>query len=228
MRGSAPRSYTAAMKRLLVVLVVLGALAAVLVVVGAVLDHRIREAAEVEAARRLQKELPIEGTPMVAIDSFPFVLRVLQDGSVEQLTVSMRSLESQGVHVDEARLTVDGLVLDRDALLDTQTLKVVEIDEATIEAWVSAEDLTRVAKIPVQIEGGRVSVTYGGKTYSGTAKVSKHAVLVLVDGVPPILSPLPSTDYLPCEPDLDVDGDRIHVACTVDALPPAVAKVLGQ
>lgn len=215
------------MKRLVVVLVILGLLGAALLAVGAVVDGKIRDAAEVEAAKRLADKLPIEGDPVVAIDSFPFVLRVLHDGSVETLTVSMKSLESNGVRVDEARLTIDGLVLNRDALLDTQTLEIVDIDEAKVEAWVSAEDISRVAKIPVAIEDGRVSVTYRGKQYTGTAKVSKHAVLLLIDDVPPILTPLPATDLLPCEPDLDIDGDRIHVACTVDELPPAVAEVLG-
>lgn len=216
------------MKRLVVVLAVLFVLAIVAAVGLSVLDQRIRVEAEQHAAQRLGQELPVEGTPIVHIESFPFVLRVLIDGSVEQLQVSMRSLESNGVRVDEAKLTIDGLVLDRDALLDTHEIKLVEIEQATIDAWVSAEDISRVAKLPVKIKDGEVSVTYRWKEYTGTAKVSKHAVLLLVDGIPPILSPLPSTDLLPCEPDLDIDGDRIHVACTVDEVPPAVAKVLSK
>lgn len=216
------------MKRLVVVLAVLFVLAIVAALGLSVLDQRIRVEAEQHAAERLARELPIEGTPQVHIESFPFVLRVLNDGSVEQLEVSMRSLESTGVRVDEAKLTIEGLVLDRDALLDDHEIKLVKIEQARIDAWVSAEDLSSVAKVPVKIEHGEVSVTYRGKEYKGTAKVSKHAVLLLVDGVPPILSPLPSTDLLPCEPDLDIDGDRIHVACTVDEVPPAVARVLAQ
>lgn len=212
----------------MVVLAVLFVLAVVAAVGLSVLDQRIRVEAEEHAALRLARELPVEGTPRVHIDSFPFVLRVLNDGSVEKLEVSLRSVESAGVRVDEVKLTIDELVLDRDALLDDHEIKLVEIDRATIEAWVSAEDLSRVAEVPVKIEGGKVSVTVRGKEYTGTAKVSKHAVLLLVEGVPPILSPLPSTDLLPCEPDLDVDGDRIHVACSVDEVPPAVARVLAQ
>lgn len=216
------------MKRLLAVLVVLVALAAVVFVGGAVLDQRARVEAEKEAGRRLAKALPIEGTPTVSIDSFPFVLKVLMDGSVDRLQVSMRSLEQQGVRVDEARLTIDGLVLNQDRLIDEYELEVVDIDTATVEAWVTGEDISTVAKVPVTISDGGVSVTYKGKTYSGTAKVSKHAVLVMVDGMPPLLSPLPSHDLIPCEPALDIDGERIHVQCTVDALPPAVADVLAQ
>jgi hypothetical protein len=216
------------MRRLLAVLVVLIALLAIVVVGGSVLDQRIRVEAEKEAGRRLEKELPIEGTPIVSIDSFPFVLKVLMDGSVDQLQVSMRSLEQQGVRVDEARLTIDGLVLDQDKLLDEHKLEVTDIESATIEAWVTGEDISTVAKVPVEISDGQVSATYKGKRYTGTAKVSKHAVLVMVEGMPPLLSPLPSYDFIPCEPDLDIDGDRIHVQCTVDELPPAVAKVLAQ
>ena len=216
------------MKRLVVVVAVLLVLAIVAAVGLSVLDQRIRLEAEQHAAARLAQELPIEGTPGVEIESFPFVLNVLNDGSVERLRVSMRSLESGGVRVDEAKLTIDGLILDRDALLDHREIKLVEIDKAKIELWMNAEDLSKVAKVPVKIESGEVSVTVRGREYKGTAKVSKHAVLLLVDGVPPILSPLPSTDLLPCDPDLDIDGDRIHVACTVDEVPPAVAKVLAQ
>ena len=96
------------MKRLLMVFAVLSVVAVVVVVAGAVIDQRIRVEAEDEAGRRLQQKLPIEGTPVVSIDSFPFVLRVLLDGTVEELEVSMRSLESNGVTVDEARLRVHG------------------------------------------------------------------------------------------------------------------------
>lgn len=210
------------------VLAVLFVLAIVAAVGLSVVDQRIRVEAEQHAAQRLAQELPIEGSPRVHIDSFPFVLGVLIDGSVDQLAVTMRSLKSNGVRVDEAKLTIEGLVLDRDALLENHEIKLVEIDEAKIEVWLTADDLSSVAKVPVKIEGGEVSVTVRGKEYKGTARVSKHAVLLLVDGVPPILSPLPSTDLLPCDPDLDIDGDRIHVACTVEEVPPAVAKVLAQ
>ncbi|MCR9160577.1 MAG: DUF2993 domain-containing protein [Nannocystaceae bacterium] len=216
------------MKRLLVVLVVLLALAAIVLVGGAVLDQRIRAEAEDEAGRRIAEALPIEGTPIVSIDSFPFVLRVLMDGTVEQLHVSMRSLEQDGIRVDEARLTIDALELDRDRLIDEHVLEVVDIDTATVEVWVTGEDISKVANVPVKISDGEVSITYQGKTYSGTVMVSEHAVLVMVDGVPPMLSPLPSYDFLPCEPDLDIDGDRVHVECTVEELPPAVARVLTQ
>ncbi|MBV1862712.1 MAG: DUF2993 domain-containing protein [Nannocystaceae bacterium] len=216
------------MRRLVVVLAVLFGVAAVAAVGLSILDQRIRLEAEQHAAQRLAQELSVEGTPVVHIESFPFVLRVLNDGSVEQLQVSMRSLESTGVRVDEVKLTIEGLVLDRDALFNDHEIRLVEIEQATIDAWVSAEDLTKVAKLPVKIEDGEVSVTVRGKEYKGTARVSKHAVLLLVDGVPPILSPLPSTELLPCDPTLDIDGDRIHVACTVDEVPPAVAKVLAQ
>ncbi len=216
------------MKRVLLVLGVLGILGVILLVVAVIADDKIRGAAETEAARRLHNALPIEGSPVVSIDSFPFVPRVLLEGSVERLVVSMRSLQSQGVVVDEAKLTVDGLVLDRDQLLEARTLEVVDIQTAHIEAWMTAEALSAVAKIPVTIDDGRVSVSYAGRVYTGSVTVSKHALVVMVEGMPPILSPLPSTDLIPCDPVLDIDGDRIHVACSVDELPPAVARVLSK
>ncbi len=216
------------MKRLVLVLTLLGIVGIAALIGLSVLDRKVRRIAEQKAAVKLEDALPIEGTPTVRIDSFPFVLGVLLDGTVETLTVRMESLASSGVEVDEAQLTVHGLQLDRDRLLDPQELEVVGIDRARIEAWFTAEGISKVAKLPVRIADGVVTVTVRGTTYTGTASISKHAVFLAVEGMPPVIAPLPENDLLPCEPDVDIDGDRIHVACEVDALPPAVAEVLAQ
>ncbi len=215
------------MKRLLIVLVVLGVVLAVLALGLVYADGRVRALAESEAERRLADALPVRGVPTVTIDAFPFVLPVLLDGSVERLRVEMTDLESSGVRVAKVQVTVDHLQLDRDRLLEAQALEITGIERARIEGWVSADDISRLAPASVSIADGRVQVTYRGKTYAGTASVSKHAVYVAVEGMPPIITPLPETDILPCEPSLDVQGDRLHVACEVDALPPAVAAVLA-
>ncbi|MEM6296164.1 MAG: LmeA family phospholipid-binding protein [Myxococcota bacterium] len=216
------------MKRLVLVLVLLGIVGVAAVLGLAVLDGKVRAVAEQKAAVKLEQALPIEGTPTVEIDSFPFVLGVLIDGTVDTLVVRMESLASRGVEVDEAKLTVHGLRLDRDRLLDAQELEVVGIERARIEAWVTAEDISTVAKVPVEIADGVVTVRVRGTTYTGTASISKHAVFLAVEGMPPFIAPLPENELLPCEPDVDIDGDRIHVACEVTELPPAVADVLAQ
>lgn len=216
------------MKRLLIALVILVVILGVALVGLAIADGKLRTVAENEAERRLAKALPIDGEPTVAIEGFPFVLGVLLDERIQTLHVRMSNLEWKGVRVDAAKLTVHGLTIDRDALIDAQHLTVTGIETAQIEAWMTADDLARVAPVPVSIEDGRVEVTYKGKVYTGRALVKGHAVMVMVEGMPPLIAPLPNAELIPCEPALDIDNDRIHVACEVDELPPAVQKVLAQ
>lgn len=216
------------MKRLLIVLVILAVLGVAAIVALGYADLRARELAESEIERRLAAAMPIEGTPDVEIEAFPFVGQLLLDGTVEQIRVELAELRSSGVRVERIQVVVERLQLDRDALLGDGKVVVEGIGGAAIDGWVAADDVAKLAPVPVRIENGRIEVIYEGRTYAGTASVSKHAIVLLVDGMPPILAPLPETDYLPCEPAVDIQGDHLHVACEVDALPEAVASVLAE
>lgn len=215
------------MKKLLIVLLVLTILGGLAIAVLSYLDTRAREYAETEAAERLAERIPSHQPPTVAIDAFPFVAGVLWDGSIERLTVSVEKLESRGVALTDVSLVIDDLDLDRDLLLSEQKLRIIDIGRASIDGLVAADTLARYAPVPVEISDGKARVEYQGKTYEGTVSVSKHAVLVSVKGMPPVLLPLPEQDWLPCEPEVELEGDHLRIKCSVDELPPAVQNVLG-
>lgn len=215
------------MKKLLIVLLVLSVVVGLAVGVLSYLDGRAREYAQTEAAARLAERIPSHEPPTVAIDAFPFVGGVLWDGSIERLTVSVEKLDSRGVTLTDVTLVIDDLDLDRDLLLSEKKLRITGIGRASIDGLVDASTLARYAPVPVEISDGKARVEYQGKTYEGTVTVSKHTVLVSVEGMPPVLLPLPEQDWLPCEPQVALERDHLRIKCSVNELPPAVQNVLG-
>lgn len=211
------------MKKLVIVVLILLAL---LVVALVWLDARAREVAQATAQMKLRDALPQATDPVVEIASFPFVGRVLWNGRVERLRVSTRELRSRGVTLRDIELEVVGLTIDRDALLDDGRIAVIGIDRARLSGRIAIEDVARLAKLPMTVENGRVTVQYQGKTYEGRILILNHLVTVNVDGLPPAVVPLPEHAHLPCEPALEIVGDHLEIACTIRALPPALAQVL--
>lgn len=211
------------MKKALVIALVL----LTVLVVGLVwADVRAREIAQATAQMKLRDALPQATEPAVEIESFPFIGRVLWNGRVERLRLGASELRSRGVTLRDVELEVTGLTIDRDKLFDTQEIAITAIDRAKLSASIAIDDVAKLAKVPVSVKNGRVEVRYGGKTYEGRILILNHLITLNVDGLPRMVVPLPEHAYLPCDPALEIVDDHLEIACSINALPPALAEVL--
>ena len=213
------------MKKLLIVLAILAVIAALALVGLAYADVEAREYAEQEAERRLAAAVPMAAGADVEIDAFPFVGWVLVDGSVERLDVELTDLSSEGITVERISLAVDGLELDRDKLLEDRTLAIIGLKRAQLQASITSDAVNRVTPVPTRIRGGKVEVDYKGHTFEGTIRLQGHDVMIGVPGIKELRVPLPDKKFLPCDPEINLDGDRLRVACTLHELPDAVADM---
>jgi hypothetical protein len=211
-------------KRLFVLVVVLGLLLGGL----AWGDIWVRGVAEEEARARLARAIPQAQRSEVAIVGFPFVGRILMSGAVERIVVVLYGLKERGVELERVQLEADDIVLDRDRLLGERVLAITDVGHVRVEGIITADAVTRALGVPLELRDGTARVTVEGQTFGASISVAGRAVLVTVTGAPPLAVPLPPEKYLPCQPEVTIEGDRLAVACSTTELPAAVMEVLGK
>ena len=89
------------MKKLGIVLALLGALLLVALGVGWYIDGKARALAEAEAEKRVIEALPGTGSAKVTIEGFPFLFDVLVAGELDRLHVVLKDVKSPGITVSE-------------------------------------------------------------------------------------------------------------------------------
>jgi hypothetical protein len=211
------------MKRLLVILVVLASIIAGL----AWADVRIRRYAEDEARSRLAEAIPQAERSEVALTGFPFVGRILVDGSVQRLSVTLHGLREGDLEVERLQLVADDIVLDRARLLEEHVLAVTDVGRVRVEARIAAAVIARAAGVPVELRDGTARVTVEGRRLEASISIAGPTVMLAVAGAPPLVVPLPEA-YLPCHPELTIAEDHLIVACSTTELPDAIMEVLGE
>lgn len=228
------------MKKLAIVLVIVGVLLAIVVAVGWWLDRKARAVAEAEASKRILEVLPGTGKAEVTIDGWPFLFNVLVSGEVERLHVELHDVRQAGVEVESISLVVDALHIDKDLLLDEQKLAVTGIQRAEVVGRVTGGAVSKVLGETVVFEGSVAHVVVRGLELDATFVVSNRQVTVKLSSkdLPPELAAqylgkplvfaIPGEEVLPCEPGLAITGSRLELRCSVTELPDGVKRALGQ
>ena len=218
------------MKKLVLVLVVLGVLGVLLI--GGLLyaDGRALEFAEREAERRVAAALPGSEDIEVTIEQWPLLLAVFT-GEIDGLRITAGRVARGGVTAQDLQLEVRGIALDTGVLFDEQRLVVTGIDHARLTGTMTQEAVSKAVKAPVEFKVGMVKVTSAqGRSLVATLAVKGRKIRL----VPPlsIMKPLefdmPPRELLPCEPELEVLEGKLALGCEVDALPDAVMRAIGQ
>lgn len=207
-------------------LIVLALLVAVLVV-G--VEVGVRSWVDAEAERQAESNLDAVGRVDVRLHSFPVVARLLASGSAGDVTVDLVDVQEEGVAVANLSVEVDGLVLDRGALLRDRRVEVVDLDRARVEARV--EQAAVQALLPagtVTLAPGQATVTAGDVSVTARAAVVDRALVLQVEPLPAVTIPLPSTDLLPCEPQAEIVEGAVLLACETAGLPPALVQAIGD
>lgn len=215
------------MKKVLIVLVVL----LVLVVVGLLYaDTQLKSMAEDHAEQEISKALPQLSGVQVELDGFPIALDVLLHGEVEGLHVTIEKAAEAGLQAEELSLDVYQIALDKDALIDDQRLVVTEIGEARAQGFVTDDEVSKAVEQTVTFTGGKAHAVVKGKEVEASASVMGRMVALrtTLPGVPPLVFPLPSTDLLPCSPELEVLEGKLRLSCSIDAIPPALRDAMAQ
>jgi hypothetical protein len=157
-----------------------------------------------------------------SVDSFPFLGRLLVSGETS-FSIALDDVTDQGVRIDRIEFEVDGLVFDRGEALDRR-VRIDDVDRVRATVVIDEDTITETTGVAVDLEPG--SATAAGATVA--VGLAGRDVQVAVPGLGAASFAVPSTAYLPCEPTLAIEEDRIELSCTIDALPPLVNEVLGR
>lgn len=203
-------------RRLLIALVVI-----VVLLVG--LDVLAKISVEQISARELRNAEEINaGGVDTSVDSFPFLGRLLLSGETS-FSIGLDDVTEQGLRVDRIEFDVDGLVFNRSEALDRR-VRIDSVDRVRATVIIEEDTITAAVGVPVDIEPG--SATAAGVTVE--VAVQDRLVQVAVPGVGSASVAIPSSQYVPCDPELVLAQDRVELSCTADALPPLVNDALGR
>jgi hypothetical protein len=182
------------------------AVVALVAIVAELLAPRMLEA-RVEALAREHTD----GGATVTADAggFPFLPRLLLDGVVERLTVTLDELDGQEVTIATVALSLDGIHVDRDAMLGGQ-VEITDIDTGTVLVEVAEDDLSDALGIPVDLDPEMVGL-------------AERALEVTAAGGGAVRVPVPH-ELLPCDPDMEVAGDLVRLTCVIDEVPGVLAR----
>lgn len=201
------------------VLIVVAFFAAVLLV----LDVVAKVAVERISARELRNADGINASAVdTSVDSFPFLGRLLVSGETS-FSIGLDDVQDQGVRIDRIEFDVDGLVFDRDEALD-QRVRINSVDRVQATVIIDEASISEALGVAVEVEPGAVSAA--GVTVSVT--VVDRTVTASAAGLGSASFAVPSSDWLPCAPSLELAPDRVELSCTTDVLPPLVNQALGR
>ncbi|MCA9651253.1 MAG: LmeA family phospholipid-binding protein [Myxococcales bacterium] len=215
------------MKKLLIVLLVLLVVAIVALLYA---DTQLKSLAEERAEQEIGKALPQLHGVKVELDGFPIALDVLLHGQVEGLHVTIERASEAGFEAEQLSLDVSEISIDKDALIDEQRLVVMQIGQATAQGFVTDEEVSKAVKQTVTFSAGKVKARIHGQEVEAKASVKGRMVALstTLPGVPPMLFPLPSTDLLPCSPQLELLEGKLRLSCTTSELPDALLIAMAQ
>lgn len=125
------------MRKLLVLLVIAGALG------GAEVASKAYAESKIETT--IEARTPGQQDPSVTIDSFPFLGRLLVSGTVGDVRMRANAVAAGPVTIDNVELELEGVRVDRDLLLQ-QDVKLREIDSGVIHVHLERA-------LPAAVEG---------------------------------------------------------------------------
>ena len=162
------------------------------------------------------------------IDSFPYLGRLLVQGSVSELDVTFRNVTGHGIDVAQLRFEAEGLELDRGVLFSRRNVRVRDVDRVTAEATITEEQIRKVTGADIRLADGRATVSAGGATATATIKVVEGRVRMEVGSLPAVSIPIPDAELLPCAVEAEVVEDALVLSCSTDQLPAIVVDAIGH
>lgn len=181
--------------------------------------------AESQIESRARAEAGASASATADIDSFPFIGKLLAFGDAGDLELRLRDVQSQSLKFSRVSITLDDVTLERSKLFGGEA-EVRSINKGTITMGFTAADLGAAIKMPVEISGGRVTVTVRGQAVSAVPEATAEgSVRLTVAGLPSLNVPIPRTRLVSCSVDkVEVEDGELRASCTIEEIPPALLR----
>lgn len=214
--------------------VVLAIVAIVLVQLGVVVglawaDVQLRRWAEATAEQEIMLRLPHAEHVEVRIDGFPVTLGLLTRQRIDGVHVHIDAIEHGGIRATALRLDIEGIRLDRRALLGDRRIAVQSIAWAHVEGALSPDELSAIIGHPVEIDGHALYASVDARRVRLRPRARGRWLELHVEGTDsePLLYPLPA-GATTCKLVATVTAGRLRLSCAVDHLPEPIRRLLAM
>ena len=195
----------------------------VVVVALLVADVVARRVAEDQLRQRVAAEVQPDGPVSAGISSFPFLGRLLLSGTIPEVEVSLEDLTVRGFTFASVGVVLESVQLDRDALLQDRRLALEGIGRGTAVVEISADEISRIARVPVQLESGRARVRLNGRLVDVSARVQGMTLFVEAGGVTLASVEIPPLPLVACLSGTEIRPGRLRLTCSIDEVPVELA-----
>ncbi len=204
--------------RKLLFLVVLLALVLVAVDIGT------RIAMQHQLEQRIDSYVPNAGAS-VTIHGFPFLLKLVAQGGVDEITAHARQVSQGAFVLDQVDVAVHGVRINRHLFLQKRQLEIVAIDIGTVSADMTEADFARLVGVPVTLGNGTARVTVAGVSVAGRVSITNGRLILAASGLP-VSVPIPTLPVLPCLADVKIVPGHLVASCTFHQIPAALRIAL--
>ncbi|MDQ6909859.1 MAG: DUF2993 domain-containing protein [Actinomycetota bacterium] len=189
-------------------------------------DFAARAAATNQLERNLARDVPSATSASVAIDSFPFLGRLLVSGKVATLHASVTEVDAGPLKLARVNVDLQDVQLDRQVLLRQRRVVLTSIGRGTATAEITQEALSGALNIPVRLSNGKVGVRAG--PLQATANVTVQDNVIRVNAGPVSLPAIriPKAPLLPCVANAEVLEGRIRVSCALNQVPEELLRIV--
>jgi hypothetical protein len=202
------------MRRLIVVLVILGAL-------GAGGDVGARQWAEGQIESRARAELPDEVSVSAQIRGFPFLPPLFIGGDVSEVDGHFENVPAGALVLAAVDIELHGIRINRGKLIRERKVELVGIDEGTVSVEIASAVLAKALGVPINISGGQLKVAGAGVSAVAKLSVRDNALVIDVAGIVRRV-PIPKTRLVPCASSVTVLAGRVRLTCTIRDVPPGL------
>lgn len=207
------------MRKLVVILVVLAALAVGLGFADVAVRHRV----ETTIAQRIEASDP-GTTATVRISSWPFVGHLLASGTVPALRAHVVGVRAGPFPVDSVDLSVQDISLSRSDLLHGRVV-LRSIRTATATAALSQQSIDTGTGLPVTLGAGTVGL--GGVQIPARLSIVSGDLRIDISPLPTISIPLLPSSLLPCSASAVITTGELTLSCTTTTIPPSLLGTAG-
>ncbi|MEA2702459.1 MAG: LmeA-like phospholipid-binding [Actinomycetota bacterium] len=197
------------------VVVVLAAL------VGA--DLVARRVAEDQLRQQVVAKVQPDGPVSASISSFPFVGRLLLSGTIPEVKVSLADVTVRGFTFASVGVVLESVRIDRDALVQDRRVALLGIGRGTAVVEISADEISRLVKVPVVLETGRARVRLNGRLVDVAARVEGSRLVVAAAGVTLGAVDIPPLPLVSCLSGTEIRPGRLRLTCSIDEVPVELA-----
>lgn len=189
-------------------------------------DFAARVVVTNQLERNLARDVPSATSASVAIDSFPFLGRLVVSGKVATLHASVTDVDAGPLKLARATVDLQDVQIDRQALLRQRRVVLTSIGGGTATAEITQEQLSDALNVPVRLSNGKVGVRAGPLQASAKVTVRDNVIRLNTGPVSLPAIRIPKAPLLPCVANAEVLDGRIRVSCTLNQVPEELLRIV--